>query len=73
MSNLRPPALPGDRVAHPRPRTTTQEGPVFAGTRVPVQALVEHLESGHALHEFMERHPSVRPAQVTAWLLQRPA
>ncbi|HEX7241088.1 MAG TPA: DUF433 domain-containing protein [Longimicrobiaceae bacterium] len=70
MSNLRPPSLRGDRVAHTRPRTTS-EAPVFAGTRVPIQALVEHLESGRALHEFLERFPTVRPAHVTAWLLQR--
>jgi uncharacterized protein (DUF433 family) len=33
--------------------------PVFAGTRVPVATLFEHLESGCSLDEFLEWFPTV--------------
>jgi uncharacterized protein (DUF433 family) len=33
--------------------------PVFAGTRVPVQTLIEYLEAGHPLDQFLEDFPSV--------------
>jgi len=33
--------------------------PVFVGTRVPLQALVDYLEGGHTLDEFLDDFPSV--------------
>ena len=33
--------------------------PVFAGTRVPVRILFEHLEAGDSLEVFLEDFPSV--------------
>jgi len=33
--------------------------PVFAGTRVPVQALFDYLEGGETLDEFLRQFPSV--------------
>jgi len=33
--------------------------PVFVGTRVPVQALIDYLEGGHSLDEFLDDFPSV--------------
>jgi uncharacterized protein (DUF433 family) len=33
--------------------------PVFKGTRVPVLSLLEHLENGISLDEFLEDFPSV--------------
>lgn len=33
--------------------------PVFVGTRVPVQALIDYLEGGHALEEFLDDFPTV--------------
>jgi len=33
--------------------------PVFRGTRVPFQALLDYLEGGQTLHEFLEDFPSV--------------
>jgi uncharacterized protein (DUF433 family) len=27
---------------------------VFVGTRVPVQALIDYIEGGHSLHEFLD-------------------
>lgn len=34
--------------------------PVFLGTRVPVSALLENLEAGVSLDEFLENFPTVR-------------
>lgn len=33
--------------------------PVFAGTRVPFQALLDYLEGGQTLDEFLDDFPSV--------------
>lgn len=33
--------------------------PVFAGTRVPVQTLIDYLEGGHSLDEFLDHFPTV--------------
>jgi uncharacterized protein (DUF433 family) len=38
--------------------------PVFAGTRVPVQSLLDHLAGGHPLEEFLEDFPTVRREQA---------
>lgn len=38
--------------------------PVFAGTRVPVAVLFDHLEEGESLESFLREHPSVRREQV---------
>ena len=42
--------------------------PVYAGTRVPVQSLFDHLEAGDSIDEFLEGFPSVRREQVIAVL-----
>jgi len=42
--------------------------PVFAGTRVPVQTLLDYLEAGDTLGEFLEGFPSVTREQVIAFL-----
>ena len=42
--------------------------PVFVGTRVPVQSLFEHLESGETLDEFLHQFPSVKREQAIAAL-----
>jgi uncharacterized protein (DUF433 family) len=42
--------------------------PVFCGTRVPVQALLDHLEGGETINDFLEGYPSVTRAQVLAFL-----
>ena len=41
---------------------------VFAGTRVPVQALIDYLEGGHPLDEFLDDFPSVSREQAIAAL-----
>lgn len=33
--------------------------PVFAGTRVPVKSLFDHLEAGESLEAFLDNFPSV--------------
>ena len=38
--------------------------PVFAGTRVPVAILFDHLEEGESLESFLGQHPSVSREQV---------
>jgi len=38
--------------------------PVFKGTRVPIQSLFWHLESGVTIDEFLEDFPSVTKNQV---------
>jgi len=41
--------------------------PVFRGTRVPFQALLDYLEAGQSLAEFLEDFPTVtREAAITA-------
>lgn len=47
--------------------------PVFAGTRVPVRILMEHLEAGDRLDEFLEDYPTVSRSQAIAVLEQAKA
>ncbi len=42
--------------------------PVFSGTRVPVCILMEHLEAGDSLDEFLEDCPTVTRGQAVAVL-----
>ena len=42
--------------------------PVFRGTRVPVQTLLDYLEAGDSITEFLAGFPSVSKAQVIAFL-----
>ena len=42
--------------------------PCFAGTRVPVQAFLDHLEGGSTLDDFLEGFPSVKREQTVAFL-----
>lgn len=44
--------------------------PVFAGTRVPVQTLLDYLEAGDSIDEFLKGFPSVTRGQVIAFLEQ---
>ncbi|HEU0016084.1 MAG TPA: DUF433 domain-containing protein [Longimicrobium sp.] len=45
--------------------------PVFAGTRVPVASLIDHLEAGDTLDDFLDGFPSVRREQAEAFLRSR--
>lgn len=42
--------------------------PVFIGTRVPVKTLVDYLEAGDSLDEFLADFPSVTREQAVAAL-----
>ncbi|HWS71501.1 MAG TPA: DUF433 domain-containing protein [Thermoanaerobaculia bacterium] len=42
--------------------------PVFAGTRVLAQTLIEYLEAGDSIDDFLEGFPSVSREQVIAFL-----
>ncbi len=41
---------------------------VFRGTRVPVQTLLDYLENGESIDDFLEGFPTVTRAQVIAFL-----
>jgi uncharacterized protein (DUF433 family) len=40
--------------------------PVFVGTRVPLQNLIDALEGGESIEDFLEGFPSVTRAQAIA-------
>jgi len=42
--------------------------PVFRGTRVPFQTLLDYLEAGDTLDEFLEQYPGVTREQAIAAL-----
>jgi uncharacterized protein (DUF433 family) len=42
--------------------------PVFPGTRVPVQTLLDYLEGGDTIDSFLEGFPTVSRTQVIAFL-----
>ena len=44
--------------------------PVFSGTRVPVRILMEHLEAGDRLDDFLDDYPTVSKDQAVQ-LLER--
>ena len=47
--------------------------PVFIGTRVPLQALIDYLEGGHSLEEFLDDFPTVSREVAVAALEQAKA
>jgi uncharacterized protein (DUF433 family) len=42
--------------------------PVFAGTRVPVQTLLDYLKAGESIDDFLDGFPTVNREQVIAFL-----
>ena len=42
--------------------------PCFAGTRVPVRSLLDYIEGGDTLDEFLEQFPTVSRKQAVAFL-----
>jgi uncharacterized protein (DUF433 family) len=69
MPDIRPTALPDGSVVHSDPEIMGGT-PVFVGTRVPVQILVDHLKGGCTVEEFLEDFPSVRREQADAFIEQ---
>lgn len=47
--------------------------PVFIGTRVPVQALIDYIEGGHSLEKFLDDFPTVSRGLAVAALEQAKA
>ncbi len=45
---------------------------VFAGTRVPVEILIQHLTAGDPLDEFLDNFPTVTREQAVAYLEMTP-
>lgn len=57
----------------PEPLITTSPDrlsgtPIFAGTRVPIQTLIDYLEAGETLDEFLKDFPSVSREHAIAVL-----
>lgn len=59
----------------PSPKSVVHSDPeilggtvVFRGTRVPLRNLIDYLEGGHSLNEFLDAFPSVSPEQAIAAL-----
>ena len=44
--------------------------PVFTGTRVPTQTLIDYLSAGDTIDEFLEGFPTVAREQVIEFLQQ---
>lgn len=42
--------------------------PVFVGTRVPVRILLDYLEGGEPLEEFLDNYPTVSREQAVAFI-----
>jgi len=42
--------------------------PCFKGTRVPIQALIDHIEGNSTLEDFLEGFPSVTRAQAIQFI-----
>ena len=47
--------------------------PVFAGTRVPIQTLIDFLTAGDTIDDFIDGFPSVSREQVIEYLKQAEA
>jgi uncharacterized protein (DUF433 family) len=57
------------RVVHRHPEILSGE-PVFVGTRVPVQALVDYLEEGDTIESFLDAFPTINREQVIGFIEQ---
>ncbi len=44
--------------------------PVFTGTRVPIQTLIDFLTAGDTINDFLESIPTVSREQVITYLRQ---
>lgn len=62
-------AIDGKPVVHSDPDIMSGTT-VFVGTRVPFQTLIDYLEAGQPLSEFLEDFPTVSKEQAVAALEQ---
>ena len=58
---------PRERIVHTDPEIMSGT-PVFVGTRVPVQTLLDYLEAGDSLDVFLDHFPTVSREQAVAVL-----
>jgi uncharacterized protein (DUF433 family) len=56
-------------VVHSHPEIVSGE-PVFVGTRVPARNLIDWIEGGHTIDDFLENFPSVKREQAVTFLEQ---
>lgn len=56
-----------DQVIHKDPEILGGT-PVFVGTRVPLRNLIDYIEHGHSLDEFLDHFPTVTRDQAVAAL-----
>ena len=56
-----------EQIVHSDPDIVSGE-PVFVGTRVPVRSLLDYLEGGESLEEFLDDFPTVSREQAVAFL-----
>ena len=66
-SALHPHAMSFDQIVSRDPEVVSG-ALVFAGTRVPVQTLIDYLKSGETLDRFLDGFPSVSREQAEAYL-----
>ena len=59
--------MPLNRVVHSHPEIM-HGTPVFVGTRVPVKNLIDYLEAGDSLDDFLRSFPTVTREQAVAAL-----
>lgn len=67
MQEDSPMAAPSQSVITQDPEILSGE-PVFRGTRVPFQTLLDYLKAGDSLDEFLEQYPGVSREQAIAAL-----
>jgi uncharacterized protein (DUF433 family) len=58
---------PDQQIIHSDPETLGGT-PVFVGTRVPVQTLLDYLAEGESIDEFLDHFPTVTRTQAVAAL-----
>jgi uncharacterized protein (DUF433 family) len=64
MNDSRPVALPDGSVVHSDPEILSGT-PVFVGTRVPVKTLVEYLQGGYGVDEFLDNFRACAASRST--------
>ena len=65
MPDIRPTSLPDGSVVHSDPEIMGGT-PVFVGTRVPLQNLIDYLEGDESVEDFLEAFPTVKREQAIA-------
>ena len=61
-------SLPHQQATISRSHDVMGGTPVFAGTRVPVQTVLDYLEAGESIDDFLEGFPTVSREQVITFL-----